>query len=238
MNASKPAAALSLSEQQQQQQQAGATAPVADAGTTSPATELVHASGAALQTATSSTQPVLASSTSTSQSNREPEGPALLSLGQLVTGVVTRRPSATVKTPYVADVQLEDGSTVLAHTPAMDCAGMITPGCRVHMTVNPPKKGGQQTKTSHTIWVRGERWPQAESDAALSCTHAQPVPLDRRSRSPPHMAHASTPCQLRTPAHASSAAVEDVTAQPQPQGTCRMHGSKQHTLMLCVYATA
>ena len=77
----------------------------------------------------------------------------LLELGDLVQGVVVKRPSATVKTPYVADVLLDDGQQVLAHTPAMDCAGMIVPGCRVYMTQNAPKAKGEPTKTSHTIQV-------------------------------------------------------------------------------------
>lgn len=98
---------------------------------------------------------------------------------------VVKRPSASVRTPYVADVQLLEPSTqpvpprsggggtgnaaaeasgsgstkaamVLAHTPALDCAGMIVPGCRVHMSANVPKADGKpQTKTTHAVRVRG-----------------------------------------------------------------------------------
>jgi hypothetical protein len=68
-----------------------------------------------------------------------------------------------VRTPYVADVQLlqQEGSSstvtstaVLAHTPALDCAGMIVPGARVHMTANAVKAG---QKTTHAVQVRVAR---------------------------------------------------------------------------------
>ncbi|EFJ52624.1 hypothetical protein VOLCADRAFT_115580 [Volvox carteri f. nagariensis] len=80
-------------------------------------------------------------------------GQPLLDLGELVPGVLVRRPSATVKTPYVADVRLlqspsalavcdgsasagsiagggGDGPLVLAHAPALDCAGMLVEDLR------------------------------------------------------------------------------------------------------------
>lgn len=57
-----------------------------------------------------------------------------------------------MKTPYVADVQLTDGTMVLAHAPAMDCAGMITPASQVHMTVNNFKDDGR-VRTTHAIQV-------------------------------------------------------------------------------------
>ncbi len=52
----------------------------------------------------------------------------LVSLGPLIRGVLVKRPSASVKTPYVADVRLEPDADeqqdmVLAHAPSMDCAG-------------------------------------------------------------------------------------------------------------------
>jgi hypothetical protein len=47
----------------------------------------------------------------------------VLDLGPLVKGVVVKRPSASIKSGYVADVQLEGGPLVLAHCPSLDCAG-------------------------------------------------------------------------------------------------------------------
>ena len=75
--------------------------------------------------------------------------PALLyDLGPLVAGTVLRRPSATIRSPYVADIQLDDdaSSVVLAHAPALDIGGLCAPGCKVLMKVRKP--GG---KTSHSI---------------------------------------------------------------------------------------
>ena len=46
-------------------------------------------------------------------------------LPNLVRGNILKRPSATCKTPYVADVFIEDtDETVLAHTPALGCCGL------------------------------------------------------------------------------------------------------------------
>ncbi len=93
---------------------------------------------------------------------------------RFVPGILVRRPSASVKTPYVADVRLEctapgaagdtaggggtgangGGELVLAHAPAMDCAGMVMLGCRVYMSRNVRKEGAPPTATSHAIQVR------------------------------------------------------------------------------------
>jgi hypothetical protein len=41
---------------------------------------------------------------------------------------------------------------VLAHAPAMDCAGMVLPGATVHMSAAAPRKpGAAPTATSHSI---------------------------------------------------------------------------------------
>jgi hypothetical protein len=97
------------------------------------------------------TTPVATSSAAPAQA-APTDRPMLLDLGSLVTGHVIKRPSATMKTPYVADVQLTDGTMVLAHAPAMDCAGMITPASQVHMTVNNFKDDGR-VRTTHAIQV-------------------------------------------------------------------------------------
>jgi len=71
----------------------------------------------------------------------------LLSLAQLYQGVVVRRPSLHNKSPYVADVTLDEGSTeVIAHAPMLDLGGLIKPGTAVRMTKSKP--GG---KTSHAV---------------------------------------------------------------------------------------
>jgi hypothetical protein len=94
----------------------------------------------------------------------------VVDLGGVLPGQVLRRPSAAVKTPYVADVMLlsDDEAAaassssgtgqlqVLAHTPALDGAGTIVPGARVWMTAHAARREGQQgTKTSHVVQVGG-----------------------------------------------------------------------------------
>lgn len=49
---------------------------------------------------------------------------------QLQEGHVIKRPSASCKTPYVADVNLNDQS-ILAHTAALGCCGLADVGARV-----------------------------------------------------------------------------------------------------------
>jgi sugar fermentation stimulation protein A len=58
----------------------------------------------------------------------------LFNVGQLVKGKVIKRPSSTCKTPYVADVELEDGSIVLAHTTSLGCCGLADKDANVMMT--------------------------------------------------------------------------------------------------------
>lgn len=75
----------------------------------------------------------------------------LLDIGPLVKGKLMKRPSASIKSPYVSDVVLlsetgEELESVLAHSPALDVGGLCTPGSIVFMSEREP--GG---KTSHSI---------------------------------------------------------------------------------------
>ncbi|CEM08569.1 unnamed protein product [Vitrella brassicaformis CCMP3155] len=97
-------------------------------------------------------------------------GEPLLDLGDLLTGRIVKRPSAVIKTPYVADVRIleqdamgnvtcdESADPLQAHCPSLDCAGMIVPGSQVRMTPSASGKG----KTSHTIWLAEEPRPMGE----------------------------------------------------------------------------
>lgn len=58
----------------------------------------------------------------------------LFNLGTLFRGEIVKRPSAQCKTPYVADVVLEDGSQVLGHTAALGCCGLADKTANVLMT--------------------------------------------------------------------------------------------------------
>ena len=65
----------------------------------------------------------------------------------LVEGLVVKRPSRHVKTPYVADVLVGDCKEVLAHAPSLGCCGLADASAVVLMTAN--NKDGN--KCSHTI---------------------------------------------------------------------------------------
>jgi len=82
----------------------------------------------------------------------------LLDLGKLVPGSVVARPSKTIKSPYVADVLLEDGTQVLAHAPMLNCAGMVVPGAPVSMT----QSTSNSSKTSHVIQLAHELRAEGE----------------------------------------------------------------------------
>ena len=56
-------------------------------------------------------------------------------LTQLTYGKIIKRPSASCKTPYVADGTINDeDSCVLAHTPALGCCGLSDKESNVYMT--------------------------------------------------------------------------------------------------------
>ena len=59
---------------------------------------------------------------------------------------VLKRPSATIKSPYVADIQLADGSIAMCHTPGLGCCGLVEAGRVIY--VKPAA-----SKTSKTAWT-------------------------------------------------------------------------------------
>ena len=56
----------------------------------------------------------------------------LLTIERLHKGVIIKRPSAHIKTPYVADVTIEN-IEFLAHTPSLGCCGLADKGAEVLM---------------------------------------------------------------------------------------------------------
>lgn len=56
--------------------------------------------------------------------------------------------SVTIKSPYVADVQLADGSIALAHAPGMELGGLCVAGARILLSRN---AAGGTTKTAFAI---------------------------------------------------------------------------------------
>lgn len=58
----------------------------------------------------------------------------LHSLQKPLVGVtVVKRPSATIKSPYVADVRYDDGRLALCHTPGLGCCGLVEAGRRIYV---------------------------------------------------------------------------------------------------------
>jgi sugar fermentation stimulation protein A len=51
-------------------------------------------------------------------------------------GTVLSRPSKVCKSPYVADVVLENGTKVLAHAPSLGCGGLCDRGAKVYLRVS------------------------------------------------------------------------------------------------------
>ena len=56
----------------------------------------------------------------------------LLNVGDLYRGIVVKRPSLSCKTPYVADVTIEN-ENILAHTASLGCCGLADKGAIVYM---------------------------------------------------------------------------------------------------------
>lgn len=77
-------------------------------------------------------------------------GTTLLTLDNLLEGVVVKRPSKHIKCPYVADINL-DGSEVLGHTSSLGCGGFADTGARVLMTKNPEPKKNKVTKNKNGL---------------------------------------------------------------------------------------
>jgi DNA-binding sugar fermentation-stimulating protein len=80
----------------------------------------------------------------------------LLKIDNLFEGQVIKRPSAFIKTPYVADVNsIENQESILAHTASLGCGGLADKNAFVLLAPSPEPK--QKTKP--------------KNQAGLKCTH-------------------------------------------------------------------
>jgi len=70
---------------------------------------------------------------------------ALYKLNDLEKVLVVSRPSKVCKTPYVADIQLSDGSVVQAHSASLGCCGLCEKGCYVY--ASPMKSNCPQSQS-------------------------------------------------------------------------------------------
>ena len=68
----------------------------------------------------------------------------LFTISQLQKGTIIKRPSAHIKTPYVADVTIEN-IEFLAHTPSLGCCGLADKGADVLMEKT------EKTKTNFRV---------------------------------------------------------------------------------------
>ena len=76
----------------------------------------------------------------------------LLKLDNLIEGTITKRPSKQIKSPYVADVLLQDGTEVLAHCASLGCCGLADNTASILIAPS-PKKDDQKLKCSHTLYL-------------------------------------------------------------------------------------
>ena len=76
----------------------------------------------------------------------------LIHFTAIVPGKITKRPSQFCKTPYVADVTLndrvDDNNKIMAHSPSLGCCGLAEAGSNVIMT---KVKDQKKQKCSHTV---------------------------------------------------------------------------------------
>ena len=84
----------------------------------------------------------------------------LYKLNNLIEGIVVKRPSKYIKTPYVADIKCSNSDAeVLAHSSSLGCCGLADVNAKVLMTISPNSKSKTICKNkanmrcSHTIYL-------------------------------------------------------------------------------------
>jgi DNA-binding sugar fermentation-stimulating protein len=73
----------------------------------------------------------------------------LYTLPELFKATVLHRPSKSIKSPYVADIMLEDGTVALCHTPGLSCSGLVIPDRIVYVS----KAAKATAKTAYTVQI-------------------------------------------------------------------------------------
>lgn len=85
----------------------------------------------------------------------------LISFENVEEGVVIKRPSASIKSPYVADVIVDDES-LLCHTPSLGCCGLADKDANVFVI-----KKDKETKCSHSIYFSKYVEEEKESETII-----------------------------------------------------------------------
>ena len=70
----------------------------------------------------------------------------LHTLPTLIRVEVIHRPSKSIKSPYVADIRLADGTLALCHTPGLGCCGLVSTGRYIYVS----KATSAKAKTAYT----------------------------------------------------------------------------------------
>ena len=73
----------------------------------------------------------------------------LHTLPSLLRATVVNRPSKTIKSPYVADIVLEDGTTAMCHTPGLGCCGLVSTGRVIYVS----RAANEKSKTAYTAQI-------------------------------------------------------------------------------------
>ena len=73
---------------------------------------------------------------------------SLYTLPTLLKVSVLHRPSKHIKSPYVADIKLEDGTEALCHTPGLGCSGLVSSDRIIYVS-----KSKATCKTSYTAQI-------------------------------------------------------------------------------------
>jgi|UniRef100_A0A6C0CAV9 sugar fermentation stimulation protein A len=101
----------------------------------------------------------------------------LYKLNDLILVKIKSRPSKVCKTPYVADIELEDGTIVQAHCASLGCCGLCEKDCYVY--ASPMKSNCAQSKSkvcSYKIYLA--RFYEEKVISDLVITNNQLIGID------------------------------------------------------------
>jgi DNA-binding sugar fermentation-stimulating protein len=73
----------------------------------------------------------------------------LLKINDLIEGEIIKRPSKSIKTPYVADIKITDSKLILGHTASLGCCGLADVGSHILMAPIPKTKKNEKSDKLH-----------------------------------------------------------------------------------------
>lgn len=73
----------------------------------------------------------------------------LHTLPDLLSATVINRPSKHIKSPYVADIRLADGTEALCHSPGLGCSGLVASGRTIYVS----RAKNSESKTDYTAQI-------------------------------------------------------------------------------------